>query len=47
MWWTQTPKPMKAVIIVASATQVYATMGRRASVGITWLTIPRAGSTMM
>ena len=47
MWCTQTPNPRNAIIIVASAIQVYATIGRRANVGTIEETIPTAGRKMM
>ena len=47
MWCTQTPKPMKAVIIEDMATQVNASSGRRAKVGTIEETITTAGRKMM
>ena len=47
MWCTQTPNPRNAIIIVASAIHVYATIGRRANVGTIVDTIPTAGRKMM
>src|SRR6185312_2518357 len=47
MWCTHTPKPMRPVAIVDSATYGYPTSGRRQNVGIISDTMPMAGSTMM
>ena len=47
MWCAQTPKPMKATRISASATSGKATIRRRTKVGMIEVAIPNAGRMMM
>ena len=47
MWCTQTPKPMKATRISASATSGKATIVRLTKVGMIAVAIPNAGRMMM